>query len=224
MSVWFCIPSARPPAEANKCLKAWTDRGYRVAVWRDTPEPVHADIRLTARTYPGYAVAVNALARAVLAVDPSCDWVVTGGDDVFPDPDKDPAEIAEECSQHFDGILGVMQPTGHRYMVDREGRCAAERVCVSPWMGREWCLRAYQGQGPLWPPLRWEYVDEDLHEVAKMHGRLWHRPDIVQRHQWWRFSGGQEPPHIKRNRHRSEEGRQIFEARKAAGFPNSGFA
>src|SRR5258708_96797 len=123
--------------------------------------------------YPGYAQAVNGLVRGVLEWDPTCNWIVTGGDDVFPDPNHTADEIAEQCRQHFawqncrvnpEGIycpperrnalnrefetFGVMQPTGDSYgeqpslPSDHPMRGSyATRVCGSPWMGREFCLR-----------------------------------------------------------------------------------
>jgi hypothetical protein len=36
MSVWYCIPSKRPPEEAEKCLKLWRERGYKIALWVDS--------------------------------------------------------------------------------------------------------------------------------------------------------------------------------------------
>ena len=36
MSVWFAIPSARPPAEAIPTLDKWRAQGYKIALWRDT--------------------------------------------------------------------------------------------------------------------------------------------------------------------------------------------
>jgi hypothetical protein len=220
-TVWYAIPSARPPTEAGKCLRKWKEMGYKIALFRDIGAPrIITDFCIHAE-YPGYARAVNALAAAILRVDPDCEWIVTGGDDVFPEMHKPPAEIAAECGEHFGGTLGVMQPTGDRHMVDREGKCAAERACISPWLGRAWCERAYGGRGPLWPDYRWEFVDEDLHEVALKLGLLWHRPDLTHYHEWWGRGGGEVPEHIQRNQHWSAEGRTIFEARKAAGFPGS---
>ena len=223
MNVWYCIPSGLPEKEASACLGKWVGRGYRVAVFRDTgAASLPVDLCLHGH-YPGYAVAVNALARAVLAFDPSCQWVVIGGDDILPDPDHDPRVIAAECTEHFRGTLGVLQPTGDRFMEDAQGLCGAERVCISPWMGREWCLRAYEGKGPLWPAYKHEFVDEDLHEVASMHGRLWHRRDLTQHHDWHGRRKEPPPAHMKGKQAWNEEGKRIFQTRKEAGFPESRF-
>lgn len=222
MTVWFAVPSALPPERAMKCLSAWTARGYKVAVFRDTgAESLLVDLCLHA-DYPGYAQAVNTLAAAVLRLDPTCEWIVTGGDDVYPDAGTDPATIAEQCRCDFGGTLGVMQPTGDRHMVDTDGRCAAERVCISPWLGREWCERAHEGRGPLWPGYKWEYVDEDLHNVAKRLGLLRHRADLSHYHDWHGRKGEPPPAHMQGRQEWSNEGRRLFEQRRAAGFPHSG--
>ena len=203
-------------------LQRWIDRGYQVAVQRDPgAADLPVDLSLT-RPYKGYADAVNFLADTVLGIDPDCDFVVTGGDDVLPDPTHNPQQIAAECTLHFKGTLGVMQPCGDRHMVDREGKCAAERVCVSPWMGREWCERAYDGTGPMCSLYFHEFVDADLHCVALKHRCLWHRRDITQMHQWWgRTDKKEKPEHLVELEAKWDEVKAFFEARKAAGFPDS---
>jgi len=222
MSVWYAIPSARPPEEAMKCLSAWQDSGYKVAVQRDEDAQVLPVDLCVRRPYEGYARAVNHMARLLLDSD-DWQWLVIGGDDVWPDPDHDPEEIADSCTIFFKGTLGVMQPTGDRFMEDAQGRCGAERVCISPWLGREWCERAYEGKGPLFKGFRHEYVDQDLHEVALKHGKLWHRPDITHYHDWYGRKGQPKPPHLRGKEKWNREGERLFKQRKAAGFPNSGF-
>lgn len=39
MSVWYCIPSARPPEEAEPVLKQWKERGYKIALLVDWNPP-----------------------------------------------------------------------------------------------------------------------------------------------------------------------------------------
>lgn len=39
MSVWFTIPSARPPEEAEKCLREWRELGYKIALFVDWNPP-----------------------------------------------------------------------------------------------------------------------------------------------------------------------------------------
>ncbi len=219
MSVWFCIPSARPPVEIEPVLAAWKERGYKIALWRDNLERITlrngdgtyslVDYIRAEQKYPGYAQAVNALVADVLKQDPACDFIVTGGDDTFPDGSRTAEEIAYQCGRHFaevnhqlgtdsyrmedvldnEGIFrpnfarmpwstfGVMQPTG-----DRFAHGSIDRIAGSPWLGREWCLRANQGKGPFWPEFTHMFVDECLKRTAEKLGVYWPRPDLMHFH------------------------------------------
>jgi len=145
MSVWLTIPSARPPEEAEKCLKLWRERGYKIALWRDsgTSSPASVDLAcdglcgIGGGGYPGYAVSVNHLVDVVMKTDQDAEWFVIGGDDVQPDPNHSAEEIADECRTYFERLssdiavdilqdgtagldkrlstFGVMQPTGDRW-------------------------------------------------------------------------------------------------------------
>ncbi len=203
MSVWLCIPSKRHALEADSVLRAWRERGYKIALWRDlspAESPPVADLIRWGVTYRGYAHSVNELAALVLESDPACDWIVAAGDDTLPDQNKTADEIAAECSAHFatveqftdrDGdretfvheTFGVMQPTGDPW-TDRQGR-VIERIAGSPWLGREWCLRANQGKGPLWPTFFHMFADECLQNVAQQLGVFWQRPDLTHMHNHW---------------------------------------
>src|SRR5579864_6669813 len=101
MSVWLCLPSARPALEANLVLVKWRAQGYKIALWRDeyVNSPLHDD--MVAGRYPGYAIAVNQLVKRVLGNDLHCSWVVCGGDDTEPDPNHSADEIALECNAYF---------------------------------------------------------------------------------------------------------------------------
>lgn len=149
--------------------------------------------------YPGYAQAVNALVAEVIKRDENAQWFVTGGDDTWPDPNHTADEIAEQCNTHFIDIhlrscqdkeetgscawtheyktFGVMQPTG-----DRFAGGSIDRIAGSPWMGREWCLRANQGKGPLWPEFTHMFGDECLKRTAEKLGVYWARPDLIHLH------------------------------------------
>jgi hypothetical protein len=162
--------------------------------------------------YRGYAKSVNALVSLALENEPGVEWLVTGGDDVLPDPDHSAEEIARECSLYFSDHLwtyrtfqpefdsqicasdsatfGVMQPTGDRWGADEvwaqkrwpDAPAYIDRICGSPWMGREFCRRANAGQGPLHPGFSHMFVDENLQEYAKHLGILWQRRDLIQHH------------------------------------------
>ncbi len=185
-------------------LAAWRKRGYKIALWRDsyydvpdadyvrfnTENPATGDM---SRSYPGYATAVNVLAYHILRDDHSCDWIVTGGDDTLPDPNHTAEEIAAQCSDHFgydahysgrslaeenlENTFGVMQPTG-----DRFAGGSIDRIAGSPWLGREWCLRANGGRGPFWPEFTHMFGDECLKHTAEKLGVYWARPDLTHFH------------------------------------------
>lgn len=216
MSVWFCIPSARPASEADQVLALWQNQGYKIALWRDGAQdpPLH-DLLMTG-AYTGYSRAVNALVKEVLRHDSSCDWTVTGGDDTEPDPGKTAAVIASECTGHFGGTFGVMQPTG-----DPWADHSIERICGSPWMGRDFCQRAYRGNGPMWPEYFHMFNDEEMQHVALKLGILWQRRDLTHFHHHWIRECGREPEFLKRanSRQNWDSMKAIFTARKAAGFP-----
>jgi hypothetical protein len=170
-------------------LAKWRERGYKIALWRDKWDNVRANLVRIARPYPGYAASVNKLALQVLEDNPSCDWIVTGGDDTLPDPNHTADEIAAQCTEHFGGpfanhghnrpqnTFGVMQPTGDRFA----GGCI-DRIAGSPWIGREYCLRANQGKGPFWPEFTHMFGDEALKRTAEKLGVYWARPDLIHFH------------------------------------------
>jgi len=197
VSVWFCIPSCRPADEAEIALAKWRAQGYKIALFVD---PGHASPRadyVWEQAYPGYAKAVNYLVHKIMLEDEEAEWFVTGGDDMWPDPNLTAEEIARQCSDCFRNLhiertgetfnvhptFGVMQPTGDKWG-DRRGPYA-ERVCGSPWMGREFCRRIYSGRGPIWPEFEHMFEDEHLFEVAKKLGILWQRPDLTHHHDHW---------------------------------------
>lgn len=251
MSVWVCVPSARPVEHVRQWAAKWRERGYKIALYfNESPHEWKSlcDTFLypLSRVYDGYAKAVNALARSVLQIHPDCNWIVTGGDDVYPDPNHTADEIARECSEHFKrekygpesrwntepmpgDTFGVMQPTGDRWPSD--ANCYVDRVCGSPWLGREFCLRINQGKGPLWPDYTHNFVDEELQNVALKYGVLWQRRDLIHYHDNWaraRKLSSDCPDFLKAVTGVTAEGRahwakykRLFLERKAAGFPGS---
>lgn len=236
---WLCIPSARPGGgSAGK----WKAAGYNVALFVDsghlsialrgsspaadkTCDDYGADLVYGA-SYPGYAISVNFLIRQVSSIDFAAGWFIAGGDDTLPDQ-RPPKPIAAECSAHFRGTFGVMQPTGDRWAGGQ-----IDRICGSPWLGREFCSRANQGGGPLWHEYRHMFVDEELQNVAKNLGVLWQRPDLTHRHEHFcRFDervdwdrGRQAMPAFLREANTPEHWQKykaLFEGRQKHGFPGS---
>ncbi len=203
---WYVIPSARPAAEVQPVVRAWQAQGYKVALLREDAEEIGHDHHFYEDRYPGYAQAVNWMAKIILEIDPECQWIVTGGDDTLPDPNKTADDVAFECGRHFGELhreyrmepivhggtnlpithsearmpwstFGVMQPTG-----DRFAGGSIDRIAGSPWMGREWCLRANGGRGPLWPEFTHMFGDECLLRTAEKLGVYWRRRDLTHLH------------------------------------------
>jgi hypothetical protein len=197
MAVWMICPSARPANECIPVFDKWRERGYKIAIWRDAGDQANlaADFLVRAE-YPGYAKACNFLIRCVLNMDQQCDWVVVGSDDTLPDQ-RNPEEIAKECSEHFFELqahnpvmhlkyadeystFGCVQPTGDRFAGGH-----IDRICGSPWIGREFAKRMYGGNGPYWPGYHHIYADEEIQNVAEKYGVLWQRPDLIHLHNHW---------------------------------------
>jgi hypothetical protein len=223
MSVWYAVPSARPLADVKRCCDAWLDMGYRVMLQRDPGHSVESlqYVSVVQRPYLGYSEAVNFLSRHVVGTDKWADWIVTGGDDTYPDQTKPAGGIGNECWEHFNGTFGVMQPTGDPW----EGSNISA-ICGSPWMGREFCRRMNGGAGPMWPEYFHMFNDEELQLVALKLGVLWQRPDLTHRHEHWARRGNETvaegmPAFLERanSRENWDKMKALFEQRKAAGFP-----
>ena len=244
MSIWFAIPSKRPPDERESCLAQWHSRGYNTAVFLDdlTHWESSANLVITGE-YRGYAASVNKLVANVLSFDPLAEWIVTGGDDTLPDPHKSAFEIGRQCSDHFRILnidrtgetfnvhqtFGVMQPTGDRWG-DKLG-AYIDRVAGSPWLGREWCELANGGLGPLWPEYFHMGCDEELQAVATRIGVFWQRPDLTHRHAHWgrpregeRLGRSDRMPAYLARANSAEEWhkyKRLFALRQQMGFPGS---
>ena len=189
MSVWVCTPSARPVEHVREWAKPLRERGYKIALWRDSMDLPYGIVDyIKAGEYPGFACATNELIADVSSVR-SCDWFVVLTDDTQPDLNHTADEIAAQCTEHFKGTFGVMQPTGDRWCdtpnhPDPAMRTARiERIAGSPWLGLEWCLRSNQGRGALYPEFKHMFVDEALWNVARKCGVYWQRQDLIHLHQ-----------------------------------------
>lgn len=182
--VWFAIPSANP-ANCRKVLPEWRRLGYKVAVLQNWERgEIPADIAVWSDTYPGWAGSINALCRTVVPREAAI--VVSGGDDMLPEPDKTAGELAEEFCERFPDGFGVMQPHGDEFM-------AARRYCGSPWLGRKWIDTMYRGAGPMFPGYRHNWADHELFWVAKGLGALWERPDLSHKHEHFSRAGAEKP-------------------------------
>ncbi len=145
----------------------------------------------------------------------------------------------DHCDHSLD-TFGVMQATGDRWGDTPRARqmhgehCGGyiDRVCGSAWIGREFARRVNRGKGPLWPEYFHMYADEELQEVATRADVFWQRRDLIQVHQHWgRGSEGNPNAMVDQEKKMPEfltkanagfvEARELFNKRKAAGFPGS---
>jgi hypothetical protein len=213
MTVWYAIPSKRHPAEAEEVLFRWEEKGYRTAVFRDAGDAALDVDHCMMGRYRGYADAVNQLCEAIIRNDPQAQWIVTGGDDVLPDPNRTAEEIGRQCSEHFGGTFGVMQPTGDGHGI--------ENICGSPWMGREWCQRINGGKGPLWHEYTHNFVDEELQNVALKLGAFWQRPDLIHKHNNWMWTTGVKPKFLEAaySQEHWNKYQTLFQKRRSHRFP-----
>lgn len=172
--VWFAIPSA----SVERCrdvLPKWRDMGYKTAIIQNRERgEIPADLCVWFDHYPGWPGSINILAREI--VPRSAKIIVSGGDDMLPDPNVPAHEIASQFLERFPDTFGVMQPHGDDFL-------ETAQFCGSPWLGRAWCERMYEGSGPMYQGYIHHGADDELYWVAKGLGALWSRPDLTQYHE-----------------------------------------
>ncbi len=215
MSVWYLCPSARPKEE---CLQAWLDFGARVMILRQG-EPLGMRLvhEYPVDYYAGWAASNNNLMRTAQAADAGACWFVFGGDDYWPDPRTTANEVQFECNMHFGGTLGVMQPTGDRY-----NNGYIDTAAASPWIGEEFCQRAYQGRGPFFEDYHHFYADTELQKVAERANCFWQRPDIYQEHRHWQRGTAPIPSYVPEIYGATYyTAMALYHGRVMAGFPGS---
>ncbi len=212
--VYFAIPSANPE-NCRKHLPAWREMGYKIAVLQDHKKvDVPADIVVQYGDYRGWPASVNALCLEV--VPKTAAIVVTGGDDMLPDPHFSAEQLAAQFLKRFPDSFGVMQPHGDNYL-------DTTQYCGSPWLGRNWFTKMYQGKGGLSAAYHHMFADDELFWVAGCWGALWTRPELVQRHEHFCRRGGEKPEYWERNAQSSEAAdTAMFIARSSRGFPDHG--
>lgn len=220
-SIVYAIPTANADL-ATERLARWKARGYGTAVLANGPAYQaavgNADRVFRCETYPGWARSVNILCSNLTA-----DIVITGGDDMDPDPKADPQQVAREFVEHFGGLYGVMQPTGDRWGENESATSpsgpVSERICGSPWMGREFYTRWNGGLGPLWPAYVHNFADEELCETLKLHGLLWQRRDLTHHHDHWLRTGRRMPDYMRAPMAAWDRDQKLLRQRKRTGFP-----
>lgn len=211
---WFCIPTACPIDEANRCFLAWRERGYGTAAFVDAGKPLPDADLVVAGEYCGYPKAANLLCRRVCDEHQEVIACVCGGNDIFPDQNHTADELAEQFAFHFPDLFGVMSCTG-------DGFSANDCCIVSPWFGREYVRRAYGGVGPWCEAYSHYWVDREGFDVAQKLGVLWLRPDLSQFHDHWSRKGTPPPEHIQKWRALNRKGHELYQRRKAENFPGS---
>jgi hypothetical protein len=223
LSVWVVFPSAAPLPQAKLCVQAWKQAGYHVAIAceDDRGRKLPVDFHIEQPEYPGYASSVNRLIHHILANDVDCEMVVLAGDDMFPDQHRRAVDIQIALLERFESTLFVLQPTGDRWALPGGATPQSERVAGSPWLGREWCRRAYGGQGPLWQEYVHCFADQELAEVATLHGVMWWEPSICHRHEHFLRRGSMPPPHAAKAYAAYHADEATFRRRQAQGFPGS---
>lgn len=216
--VWFAIPSANVDL-CRENLPAWRERGYKIAVLQNRERgEIPADITAWSDEWHGWPWAVNLLSASI--VPSSADIMVTGGDDMLPEPKYMAAELGRQFLERFPDGFGVMQPTGDQFL-------GAGTYCGSPWMGRAWRERAYGARGPMPEGYRHNWADNELYWVARGVKRegascLWERPDLTQRHEHFTRTGQMKPGYWAENVEPHDRADvERFIARAWLGFPGS---
>jgi len=222
------MPTINPP-RARECIGKWKERGYQCAVFLDSDTKdldVGADIAISLR-YDGYWNAINFLCHYVSEEDIRAPRASRGrticiasADDIYPDFNHSPEELAGEFHDKFPDGFGIMQPCGDLSGIDQSGRPAAARICGSPWMGDGWICRAYGGRGPCPREYHSFYGDEELYEVSQKLEALWMRPDLTQLHKHWSFGHGSQTEYQRKNSEKYWDiDQRTFISRRELGFP-----
>jgi hypothetical protein len=202
--------------------------------------------------YRGWAFSCNFVMKMMFGANDDCDWCVCGGDDTEPDCTKWADVIVNQLSAYFldlhgklnprllmDGAFirrfetfGVMQATGDRWGENEpwaraqfpDAPAYIDRICGSPWIGREFARRMNQGKGPFWREYFHMFADEELQCVAQRMGVLWQRRDLTHHHEHPRRDGAARTPDFAAEIYSSghwQASKSLFDSRKKAGFPGS---
>lgn len=188
--VWYAIPSANVE-RCRETLPKWREMGYKIAILQNqTRGEIPADIVVWSDHYPGWPGSINQLCASI--VPKSASIVVSGGDDMLPDPNRTAQDIASEFHERFPDGFGIMQPIGDEFW-------GASTFCGSPWLGRGWIERAYGGNGPMPAQYRHNWADNEIFWVARCMDALWLRKDLTQYHKHFIREGGVEPEYWTKN-------------------------
>jgi hypothetical protein len=215
LNIYVLIPTVLKE-HTSHIFGLWKAKGYKLGLFVDPGQDAACDLIIRSK-YPGVWNAWNALAKA--AVSCGADCVVLAGDDMEPDPNHTAQEIGQAYLQRFPHGEGIMQPCGDPQGIDDSGRPAAARICGSPWMGKEWIKRAYQGNGPVDGRYWAFYADESLYHVAGNLDKLWMEPSLSHFHRHWSWHHLPRQPYHERNQTKWSADKRMFEESLTAGFP-----
>ena len=196
--------------EADDCATYWKSQGYdnMVVLMEEGQEKPSIPNRVVYQSkWEGFAHAANLLCH-------SCDEdiVVLIGNDMRPDFNHTPEQIADGFLFQFPDLYGVMQPTGDKYG-------SIESCAVSPWIGRAYIEESYGGIGPYWPEYFHYFSDEELQSAATLQNAFVQRSDLSQYHDHWERNKQQRPEHLMKSLRMHSIDRKRFNKRKLHNFP-----
>lgn len=196
MKCAFVIPTANP-FQCGQCFAAWRNMGWDTIALANGPafeQPIANATRIIhEESYRGWGNSFNHLA-ALLAGE--YDWLATGGDDCWPDPNIPAPAIGAWLSYHFRGTMGVCQPSKDRWAFDKNG--TGDPICYAPIIGADFARRWNGGRGAFWPGYGHFFADNELYETAKASGLLLERPDWHHHHRHWSKLGEDQPSYMRR--------------------------
>ena len=209
MSVLVAWPTV-DVEEANRTAEEWKVRGYETAILVETgiEMPKNIDSCINEPEWKGFPNAANQLCQAFGSL---YDVIVIGGNDLFPDLDKDAHTLETEFKQHFGGTFGLMHPTGDRYGL-------IDEAAVCPWIGAEYIDRM---PGPYCEEYYHYFCDGELQDVAVLNGTFWQREDVSQYHAHWSRLLSPRPQHLMKAKDHHPEDQRTYERRKANNFPGA---
>lgn len=212
VEVWAAWPTINIERSLTM-IDLWQRCGYKVAIlinppFEHTALPT-ADRVIVQKEWSGFPAAANILCRETPG-----NIVVVVGDDVYPDPRVEAEKIGVEFVKRFPDTFGVMQPIGDKFAWTH--KCA-----VSPWIGRAFIEKAYDGQGPFWPEYFHYFSDQELQEYAIMKKAFQQRDDLAQFHDHWqRKENPKRPRHLRKAKRMWAKDKAVFDSRKKKGFPH----
>ena len=212
LDIWCCWPTVNIE-KSREMIDVWHEQNYKVAVLVNPPhinvDLLEADQVIVQNEWQGFSIAANILCKEVPG-----DIVVVVGDDIYPDKEHTPQEIGGAFQKKFPDLFGIMQPTGDKFGCTH--KCA-----VSPWIGRMFIEKSYNGHGPFWEEYFHYFSDQELQEYATKLGTFYQREDLVQYHDHWqRKEEPRRPGYLLEAKKRWHKDKQTFDQRMVKGFPD----